>query len=53
MGMSRKEKRGALIVVAILLVLGILYAMTVVRPKNATGDFENNPFVQRRVQNVQ
>lgn len=53
MGMSKKEKRGIVIVVAILFALGLLYALTVVRPKNSTGDFENNPIVQRRVEILQ
>ena len=50
--MNRREKIGVVLIVAVLVLLGLVYALTFARTGSASGDFVNNPITERRVNNL-
>jgi hypothetical protein len=52
--MTAKERNGAIIIVLLFVVFGVILAVSVRRSAGpGTGTFENNPIVEQRLINLQ
>ncbi len=50
--MTQKEKAGIGILIGLFLVLGLALYLSVERPTNKAGSFENNAIIDQRVRNL-
>ena len=50
--MTQKEKKGIGVLIGLFLVLGLALYLSVKRPANSSGSFENNVIIDQRVRNL-
>ena len=50
--MTQREKIGVVVLVGLFTALGLALYLTVERPSNKNGSFENNVIIDQRIQNL-